>query len=255
MACSLNKAVNSLKSQRGNKMEKTKRVSVPEKMRAKLFLWCARHCCFCGKACTTNIEIHHIDGNASNNDEDNRIPVCFDCHGELNRYNPKHPKGSNYRHLEMTSRRDQIYELHTLQYLRQVEIKISKHIYHALDSMGQPVIRSWGDVSCTVRTLSQDIPVKLRLRIKPYHNNQQLEANLGDLYSGKALWNLNPSQIIFGHFNLSISAETKPFHFRVEVFWSIVDVLGREHQMLPFSYVWNNPDGDWWFDPRIIGDS
>ena len=236
-------------------MGKSRQVSVLEETRAKLFLWCARHCCFCGKVCTTNIEIHHIDGNASNGEENNLIPVCFDCHGELNRYNPKHPKGSGYRHLEIKSRREQIYELHTLRYLRQVEIRISKHMHHAHDSRGQPAIRPWGDVSCTVRTLSEDIPVRLRLRIESYHDNPQLEAKLGDLYCGKALWNLNPCQTIFGHFQLPISPKAEPFHFRVEVFWSIVDVLDREHQMLPFSYVWDNRDGDWWFDPRTIGNS
>jgi hypothetical protein len=66
-----------------------------------MLLWCARHCCFCGKACTTNIVIHHIDGDPSNNNFDNLIPVCFDCHGELERYNPEHPLGTKYRHLEI----------------------------------------------------------------------------------------------------------------------------------------------------------
>lgn len=236
-------------------MGKIERIPVPEETRARLFLWCARHCCFCGKACTMNIEFHHIDGDASNNDEDNLIPVCFDCHGELTRYNPKHPKGTTYRYLEIKTRRDQIYELYTLQYLRQVHIKISKYLHHVRDGTGRPIIRSWGDVSCTVKTLSQDIPVRLRLCVEPYHDNQRLKVDFGDLYTGDTLWNLNPSQIIFGHFKLPISAETRPFHFRVEIFWSIVDILDREHEMLPFSYVWDNPDGDWWFDPRVAGNS
>jgi len=236
-------------------MGKIERIPVPEEIRAKLFLWCARHCCFCGKACTINIEIHHIDGDASNNDEDNLIPVCFDCHGELTHYNPKHPKGSKYRYLEIKTRREQIYELYTLQYLRQVNIKISKYLHHVQDSTRQPIIRPWGDVSCTVRTLSQDISVKLRLRIEPYHSNTHLEVDFDDLYDGNALWHLNPSQIIFGHFKLPISADSNSFYFRVEIFWSIVDVLERKHRMLPFSYVWDNPDRDWWFDPRIIGNS
>jgi len=227
-------------------MEKSKRIPVPEETRAKLFLWCARHCCFCGKACTTNMELHHIDEDSSNNDEDNLIPVCFDCHGELPRYNPKHPKGSKYRHLEIKKRRDQIYDLYTLPYVRQVDIKISKYFHHVKDN----VERQWGDFSCTVKILSHDFPVKLRLRIEPYHNNQRLEVTLDEIYSGQALLNLNPSQIFFGHFKLPIQAENKPFLFRVEVFWSIVDILDREHKMLPFSYVWDNSNGDWWFDPR-----
>ena len=74
---------------------------------------------------------------------------------------------------------------------------------------------------------------------------------MGDLYSGKALWNLNPNLTVHGHFGLPISPDTKPFLFRIEIFWSIIDVLDREHEMLPISYVWDDPSKDWWFDPRI----
>jgi len=89
----------------------------------------------------------------------------------------------------------------------------------------------------------------------PYNSNQRIKVNLYGLYSGDALWNLNPSQIVFGHFRLPITPTSDPFDFRVEIFWSIVDILEREHQMLPFSYVWNDPNKDWWFDPMIIGNS
>lgn len=226
-------------------MTKAKRVAVREEDRAKLLLWCARHCCFCGRECTTNIVIHHIDGDPSNNDLDNLMPVCFDCHGELERYNPEHPVGTRYRYLEIKKRREQIYELYTLPYLRKASITISKYIY------GGKLERSLGDTSCTVKSLSDDIPIRLRLRIKAYHDNEKLALRRGDLYSGSALWNLNPSQIVAGHFPLPVSKDAEPFLYRVEVFWRIVDVLDREHRMLPFSYVWSEPDRDWWFDPRV----
>ncbi|MDD3580411.1 MAG: HNH endonuclease [Desulfobacca sp.] len=227
-------------------MRNKKRIPIPEEDKAKLFLWCARHCCFCGKSCTTNIEIHHIDGDPANNELDNLIPVCFDCHGELEKYNPDHPVGTKYRFLEIKTRREQIYEKHTLSYLRQVEIRISNFIANSR------VQREVGDISCTVRTLSQDIPVKLRLQIEPYQGEKKIEFQLGDLYEGEALWNLNPSQIVYGHFGLPITRKSDPFMFRVEISWSIIDVLGREHQMLPFSYVWDNAINDWWYDPRVI---
>jgi hypothetical protein len=232
-------------------MEKS-RVPVSEEDRAKILLWCARHCCFCGKACTVNIVIHHIDSNPSNNDLDNLIPVCFDCHDELERYNPEHPLGTKYRHLEIKTRRDQIYETYTRDYLRQVEIRLSRYDLRELDQTSKQTERPWGDISCSVRTLSQDIPVKLRLCIKTYHENRPLVENMGDLYSGEALWNLNPSFIVYGHFSLPIKPEVQPFHFRAEVFWSVIDVLEREHEMLSFSYVWTEPTRDWWFDPRTL---
>ncbi len=229
-------------------MDKAERVPVPEEDRTKILLWCARHCCFCGKACTTNVVVHHIDGDPSHSDLDNLIPVCFDCHGELERYNPEHPVGTKYRYLEIKKRRDQIYELHTLPYLRRVDIKVSKYL-HGFEGRKARLL---GDTSCTVRTLSEDLPVRLRLRLEPYHDDRRLEVDLGDLYSGQALWNLNPAQVVAGHFSLPISADAAPFAFRIEVFWSVIDVLEREHEMLPFSYVWEDPARNWWFDPRVL---
>ena len=232
-------------------MKRARRESVPEEARARLLLWCARHCCFCGKACRTNIEIHHVDGNRSNNEIDNLIPLCFDCHGELTRYGATHRRGMKYRFLEIKTRRDQIYELHTLRYLRLVDMKISRYLHHVREPDGKPIEREWGDVSCTVKTLSQDLPIQIRLKIVPYQSERKLDTWLDDLYSGRALWNLNPGQVVFGHFHLPIVKESKPFLFRVEIFWSVTDVLQKEHQMLPFSYVWDDPGADWWFDPRV----
>jgi hypothetical protein len=167
----------------------------------------------------------------------------------LQRYNPEHPVGTKYRYLEIKKRRDQIYELYTLPYLRKASITISKYIYNSKRE------RSLGDTSCTVMPLSNDIAIRLRLRIEAYHGDEQLTLDRDDLYSGSALWNLNPSQIVLGHFPLPISKEAKPFLYRVEIFWSIVDILDREHQMLPFSYVWSELQGDWWFDPRVTHNS
>ena len=226
-------------------MAKKKRIPIPEEDRAKVLLWCARHCCFCGRLCATNIVIHHIDGDPSNNELDNLAPVCFDCHGELERYNPEHPVGTKYRFLEIKTRRNQIYEEYTLPYVRKVKIEISKKTVSG-------EIREWGDNSCNVMTLSQDIPLKLRLKIVPYHDDKRIDIDLGGLYSGKELWNLNPSQLVAVHFRLPITADSNPFRFRVEIFWSIIDVLEREHQMLPFSYVWSDPNRDWWYDPRVV---
>lgn len=226
-------------------MARTKTADVREEDRVKLLLWCARHCCFCGKQCTTNMQIHHIDGRKSNNDLDNLIPVCLDCHGELKRYNSGHPVGTQYRYREIKKRRDQIYELYTIPYLRSASIRISKYIYKSTDE------RSLGDTSCTVMSLSNDLAIRLRLEIEAYHDDRQLTLDLDDLYSGSTLWNLNPHEIVTGHFPLPISKEAEPFLYRVEISWSIMDIFDRVHQMLPFSYVWNEPEKDWWFDPRV----
>lgn len=234
-------------------MPRTTRVPIPEKSRSKLLLWSERHCGFCGRPCTTNIEIHHIDKNHRNNDEDNLIPLCFDCHGELARYNPKHPKGTNYREPEIKSRREQIYDMYTLKYLRQVEISISKFCLHMRDSDGHLIPRTQGDISCTVRTLSKDIPVKLRLKLALYHQEEILsDSGLGDHYKGVTLWNLNPGMSVHSHFPFPFPEMMDPFDYRIEIEWSIVDILEREHKMLPFSYRLDSAQaGDWWYHPAI----
>jgi len=217
-------------------------------------LWSERHCGFCGKQCTTNVEIHHVDKNCSNNTEDNLIPLCFDCHGELARYNPKHPKGTHYRENEIKSRREQIYEKFTIKYLRQVEIKISNFVIHLRkDENGNPILRQRGDVSCSVRTLSNDIPVQLRLKFTLFQMENQLsDSGLGPHYKGITLWNLNPGQAVHSHFPFPFPDIVEPFNFRIEVEWSIIDILKREHTMLPFSYFWDSAEiEDWWYHPAV----
>ncbi len=220
-----------------------------EEIRSTILLWCSRHCCFCGKPCTTNIEIHHIDGNHDNNEIDNLCPVCFDCHGELGRYNVKHPRGTNYKNIEIKKRREQIYEKYTIQYVRPVHILISKYINPGAVKQKK---RSPGDHSFIVSYLSNDISCKLNIVINYFHNDKKIEIDFGPLYSGKALWNLLPQFTVGGHFKIPNFSDLKPFHFRTEVCWSIIDVLDREHHMPPFSYVWDNPKTDWWYDPQVI---
>ena len=78
----------------------------------KLLLWCDRHCCLCGKACGTDIEIAHIDSKGPA-EIDNAIPLCYDCHAKTGRYDPKHPRGNKHRPEELKARREQVYEQHT----------------------------------------------------------------------------------------------------------------------------------------------
>jgi hypothetical protein len=60
-----------------------------------------------------NIEAAHIiaEVEGGTNDEDNGIPVCFDCHQEMSAYNPEHPRGNQFTPEELKARRDKIYKL------------------------------------------------------------------------------------------------------------------------------------------------
>jgi hypothetical protein len=82
-------------------------------VKARMFARCMRHCCLCRKQCGTNIEAAHIIDEAAGgpNDEQNGIPLCFDCHQEIGAYRESHPKGNKFSPGELRSRRDKVYEL------------------------------------------------------------------------------------------------------------------------------------------------
>lgn len=52
---------------------------------AQLLADCRRHCCVCLRWCGQRMQIHHIEPKASggSGDYDNGIPVCLDCHAEI----------------------------------------------------------------------------------------------------------------------------------------------------------------------------
>jgi hypothetical protein len=82
-------------------------------VKTRMFARCMRHCCLCRKQCGTNIEAAHIIDEAAggSNEEDNGIPLCFDCHQEVGAYRDSHPKGNKFRPEELRQRRDAVYEL------------------------------------------------------------------------------------------------------------------------------------------------
>jgi len=82
-------------------------------VKTAMFTRCNRRCCLCLKQCGINIEAAHIIDEAAggSNDEDNGIPLCFDCHQEIGSYNDKHPRGNKIRPDELRARRDRVYAL------------------------------------------------------------------------------------------------------------------------------------------------
>lgn len=84
----------------------------PESVRTNVLIKCRRHCCLCGNYAGIYMELHHIRQKADggNDTEENCIPLCFKCHGEVKSYNVHHPKGLKYTEKELIARRDQVYE-------------------------------------------------------------------------------------------------------------------------------------------------
>lgn len=84
----------------------------PTSVAERALLDSGRHCCICGEFRGSKIELHHIIPRAQGGPDtyENCIPLCFDCHAEVEAYNPKHPKGRRYSASELRSRRDRLYQ-------------------------------------------------------------------------------------------------------------------------------------------------
>jgi hypothetical protein len=69
---------------------------------------CGRICCICRKFCGVRIELHHIKPQHKGGDDslENCIPLCFDCHAEVEHYNTNHPRGRKFTPGELIKHRD-----------------------------------------------------------------------------------------------------------------------------------------------------
>ncbi len=69
---------------------------------------CGRLCCICHKFCGVRIEMHHISPQHKGGDDspENCIPLCLDCHAEVEHYNTNHPRGRKFTPGELTKHRD-----------------------------------------------------------------------------------------------------------------------------------------------------
>jgi len=219
-------------------------VPFSDDVRNKVLLWSDRHCCLCKKACGINIEVHHLvpEEQDGGDDIDNAIPLCFDCHGSVQHYNPKHPKGNKYKPDELKKRREQVYEEFTRHLVPPIHYEISQ----ALPGGGT---RKLPDVGFVVRNLGAALPVRLRIVVEVFIAGTSSGAPAGVHYSGKELWNLNPQSTVLGHFALPKNLENLNDKLEVKVDVTVVDIYDREHHNLPVSWVYMPTEGAWYFEP------
>lgn len=87
-------------------------MSFPENVAVEALTSCERCCCICHKFCGTKIELHHIEQQAYGGKDtlENCIPLCFDCHADMGKADPKHPKGKKYSIEELKRHRDNWYK-------------------------------------------------------------------------------------------------------------------------------------------------
>lgn len=72
--------------------EKKERIPIPEDVAARVMFVADRTCCVCRKQ-RQDVQIHHIDENPSNNDENNLVVLCLQCHNDTQK------RGGFGRHL------------------------------------------------------------------------------------------------------------------------------------------------------------
>lgn len=84
----------------------------PIKISEKVLVDCKRSCAICHKFCGTKIELHHIiqKCNGGKDTYENCIPLCFDCHADMAKADPKHPKGKHYTNDELVAHKNNWYK-------------------------------------------------------------------------------------------------------------------------------------------------
>ncbi|PWB56518.1 MAG: hypothetical protein C3F06_01140 [Candidatus Methanoperedenaceae archaeon] len=215
-----------------------------ENDKIKCLLWCDRHCCLCGEACGTNIEIAHISpkGESDSGNIDNAIPLCFDCHSEIGRYNEDHPKGNKYKPLELKTRREQIYDKYTNHLVPTIYFNITQDL-----PQGQK--RNLPDVGIVVTHQGDSIPVRFSVAVQVFLGSKDLGLVNLSQYNGESLWNLNPHFGVSGHFPLppEVVESTERLELRVSV--TVIDQYGRPHKLLPLGWIYMKDRNSWYLEP------
>ena len=215
-----------------------------ENDKIKCLLWCDRHCCLCGKACGTNIEVHHIipKEQGGTGDINNAIPLCFDCHSAVGCYNVKHPTGNRYKPEELKARREQIYEEHTRHLVPPIWFNITQDLPNGKK-------RNLPDVGIDVTHLGDSLPVKFSVAVRVFLGDKDLGIVKIPQYSGERLWNLNPRFGVQGHFSVQseLVESTERLEIRVNVI--VVDQYEREHKLLPLAWVYMRDRNLWYLEP------
>ena len=203
-----------------------------------VLLWCARHCCLCGRFAGLGIEVAHLDPVRS--DIENAIPLCFDCHAAIGHYNARHPRGKKYSIPELRARRDQIYEEHTRHLVPPVRYQLFQ---------GDAKLPN---VGFEITNVGDTWPVRASVRVTLVQADRTLGVPAGSgHYDGSFTWNLNPRQIVVGHFRVPddvLQHPEDPLRARVDI--TLIDIHQRKHAMLPGGYVRTlGSNDDWYFEP------
>lgn len=213
-------------------------------VRTKVLLWCDRHCCLCKKPCGVNIEVHHLvpKDERGSDDINNAIPLCFDCHSEIMRYNVNHPKGTKYKPDEVKTRRDQIYEEFTRHLVPPMDYRITQQ------SLGGGQ-REFPDVGFVITHVGDSLPVRVRVKAEVVLHDRTVMFDESGHYSGRKLWHMNPRHSFWGHFTFPQEFISNEDRTELRITVSIIDQYEREHPLLPVGWVYMPDQNAWYAEP------
>jgi hypothetical protein len=216
------------------------------KDKIKILLWCDHHCCLCGKACGTDIEIAHIDPNGGN-EIGNAIPVCYDCHSAIGKYNIAHPRGNKYRYEELKKRREQIYE----QYTRHL---VPPVLFACNQTRPDGTVKKLPFVGFNIQHLGDSLPVQVRVEAKIVHDGKDMGLINDAYYNGEVKWNLNPRTGVLGGVSIPPKYVESGKDLKIEIRMTVIDQFEREHRLLPQCYRYVR-EGDFWnLEPRSFAE-
>jgi len=217
-----------------------------EKDKTKVLLWCERHCCLCGKACGSDIEVAHIDSEGGN-DLDNAIPLCYECHAEIGRYNKEHPRGTKYKPKELKKIRDQAYEEYTRHLVPPMHFEVTQVIRNNRLLPFRKLPRVGFNLS-----VGDSPPVRAKVEVKVIHDRRNLGIikDKSGYYSGETEWNLSPNTTIFGNFGIPRKCVDSTKDLKVEVRVTLIDQYDREHKYPPRCWTYVRKGNYWFFEPR-----
>lgn len=221
-----------------------------ETTRRRLLLWSDRHCCLCKKPCGIDIILHHIQpkGKQGSNEEDNGIPLCYECHARVEHYNESHPSGTKYRHEELKRRRQQVFEKFTSHLVPRITYKITQQ-------GGGSGCRKLPDVGFILAHNQGSYPARIGVRVRFQVRSRRFSVRK-PYYAGSRLWHLNPGIMHLGHFNVPRNAMTefasgKRLTAVVDI--TIRDTYDMAHELLPVAWTFKRTTNDWYFEPSPPG--
>ncbi|MDK2814036.1 MAG: hypothetical protein PWQ08_1291 [Clostridiales bacterium] len=120
----------------------------PESVANEALTLCGRCCCICHKFCGTKIELHHIKQKAYGGEDilENCIPLCFDCHSDMGKADPKHPKGKRYSEAELKEHRDNWYKKvsgSSFCHSEEVDSTADKKLFKEISEVFTTSVRYW----------------------------------------------------------------------------------------------------------------